>query len=51
MVHGHFRGMHTGPLATAMGDVPATGRVLDCDDASRLRVMDGRIIESRIFFA
>lgn len=49
-VHNHFRGTHGGPLVTPFGDIPATGKVLDRDDAVRLRVVDGRIAEFRIFF-
>jgi predicted ester cyclase len=50
LTRNQFTGVHGGPLAGPMGEMPATGKVLDRDYATRLRIVDGRITEFRIFF-
>lgn len=44
------RGTHTGPLATSMGEIPATGRSLTLKLCDVLTFRDGKIMEQRTYF-
>lgn len=43
-----FTGTHTGPLATAAGEVAPTGRAVRTTTVSMLRFRDGMIISERV---
>ena len=44
------RGTHTGPLATSMGEIPATGRSLTLKLCDVLEFRDGKIAAQRTYF-
>lgn len=44
------RGTHTGPLATSMGEIPATGRSLTLKLCDVLEFRDGKITAQRTYF-
>ena len=44
------RGTHTGPLAVPQGPIPATQKKLDLKFCELLRIRDGLVCESRLYF-
>lgn len=47
---GILTGTHTGTLKTAMGDIPATGKVVSGQYALISQVRDGKIAKSNLYF-
>ena len=50
VVEGRYTGTNTGPLQTPAGELPATGRPLVMPFADSFRVVDGKIVEHRIYY-
>lgn len=46
----HGVGTHTGPFATPMGELPATGRRVNVPFCDVIRVRDGRVAAIRTYF-
>lgn len=44
------RGTHTGPLATSMGEIPATGRSMTLTLCDVLEFKDGKVVAQRTYF-
>jgi predicted ester cyclase len=47
---GIFEGTHTGPLATPAGEIPATNRQLRGRCVQILRIEDGAVADTRLYF-
>jgi predicted ester cyclase len=48
-VQGHWTGTHTGPLATPMGEVPATGRTITLPFCTVGTLRDGRLAAAHVY--
>ena len=49
-VEGVYSGTHTGPLATPMGEIPATGRSLALPYADIFRFEDGSVVAHHVYY-
>jgi steroid delta-isomerase-like uncharacterized protein len=49
-VEATFAGTFTGPLASAQGEVPPTGRVFEVPFADFFRFRDGRVAEHHVYY-
>lgn len=49
-VEGKYTGTHTGPLAGATGEVPATGRRIELSYSDFFRVKESRFVYHRVYF-
>jgi steroid delta-isomerase-like uncharacterized protein len=45
-----FSGTHTGPLQTPAGEIPATNRHLRGRGVQIVRVEDGKVVDTRLYF-
>ena len=45
-----YRGTHTGPLANAMGTIPATNKPIDLRVATVAKFRDGKIVREHAYF-
>lgn len=50
VVESTIRGVHTGPLAMPEGELPPTGRTIALRTCEVLRVSEGRIVSSHIYY-
>ena len=50
VVEGRFTGTHTGPLQTAAGEHPQTGRSVTVAFADVFRIPDGKVTEHRVYY-
>jgi steroid delta-isomerase-like uncharacterized protein len=49
-VEAHFKGTHNGPLATAQGEIPASGNAIDVPFADFFRLEDDSFVEHRVYW-
>jgi steroid delta-isomerase-like uncharacterized protein len=50
VAEGFYRGTHTGPLMTPMGEIPATGKSIELPFATVIQVRDGKLSVHRAYW-